>query len=247
MKLLILGRGRTCSTAIGNSLAHKYNLKFLGESYFSVHENLLKYYKMRPNCTFATKFNDFTKKIENHTKFLFSHEKMMCKIFPSVLIYPPSASFESETFDDLKRRYIFDLNILNLKGYDQIYFLDRDFYTSAISWVYSNKSKMYHRQKTNSQKYPVITIESSDFAVARFYIIEYLLQQKIKTYLFENNLPTIFIDETNSNEYINKSYLHTTTTDRNYDNLIKNVDEFKNFIDKWYPICEKETKDWNFY
>ena len=247
MRVAILSRPRTVSTAITKSFANTHNLNYLGESYFDIHKYLMRYYHLRPNHTHSNSFSNFSARLINHTDQIFKNEKFVIKIFPSMLHFPPSLMREQDTFTSIKKNFIFNLDILNLQSYNQLYFLDRNFYNSIISWVYSNKSQKFHSRKNKKETYIPVFLTEEEFSIARFYIIEYLLQQKIKKYLDNNKFEYTYVDEKNYHQYVDAEYLPTQQTVIDYKNYIINLADLNAVIDKWYPICEKNTEDWNFY
>ena len=247
MKIALISRGRTYSTAIGTSLAHLNNLEYFGETYFKVHHDLLRYLYYRPKFDKNKAFTKFYQKLEEHTHSTLVNNDFLIKFFPSMLYMPPLLMYENDTFDTIKQHTIFNLDIIKVTEYNKIYFLDRQFHDSIISWVYCNKSLNWHQTKINPKKYDQIFLGKEDFAIAKFYIVEYFLQQKMREYLNNKNIPYTYVDESNYDQYIDNSILSTSQTKINYKDYITNIKELDVFINYWYPIIEKETKNWFFY
>jgi len=236
MRIGLISRGRTCSTAVLLSLINKYNLTNHHEIYFKVGRNLYHdYYSIsKGDHNRNSRFKDNIIKFTNN---LFLEDNFITKLWPSMFIATPHRVLEP--FIDTKEKIIFDTNTyLRIKEYDQLYFLDRDLHTSASSWVYSKKSKIWRKQP----KQPIITIDPNDYGIVKFYILEYCLQQKMKTFMLENNIPFIDIG-TNAEPYIDPT-AKIVKSNNAYSSLITNYDELHNFITDYYKICMDNTKDW---
>jgi len=246
MKIALVCRGRTYSTAIGKSIALKQNLEFTG-NYLRLHHQLLLWYNHRPEYNANNAYAKFTRTIQEETRNIFLKDNFLVKLFPSMLHFPPSLMVENATFDDVKNKFIFDTSVLNLNQYDRYYFLDRNFIYSTLSWIYSCKISYFHATKKHTKNYPKINIDKIDLARTKFYIIEYFMQQKLRNYLDIKNIPYAYINENSYHEYIDAEKLDTVKTPINYENFIENIDELYTFINYWYPICEYETKNWSFY
>ena len=248
MKIVLISRGRTCSTAISKSLAHLNNVEYLGETYFNtVHDNFVRHRTYRPKFSKEKVFTEFYQKLEVHTQSTFLKNDFLVKLFPSILHMPPNKMYKSDIFNSIKPYIISNLDVLKITEYDKFYFLDRQFYNSIVSWVYSKKSLIWHQNKINPKKYTKIYLDKLDFATAKFYILEYFLQQKIRDYLNNKNIPYTYIDESNYDQFIDTNILSTTKTEINYKDYITNIEELDVFIDYWYPIIKQETYDWFFY
>jgi len=247
MKIALICRGRTNSTAIGKSLAANKNLEWVGENYFWFHEELVRWLHYRPKYDKTLAFKKFTEIIKDETYKISLQDNFVIKIFPSILHFPPSLMFENTSFESVKNDFIFDTNLIKLNTYDQYYFLDRNFRYSTLSWIYAFQTSQFHQPKINKRNYYKITLNKTDFARTKFYIIEYLMQQKMRKYLENNKIPFTLIDESCYSDYIDNTKLGTEKTSINYEHYIENIKELDSFIDYWYPICEQETSNWNFY
>jgi len=247
MRIALISRPRTCSTAISKSLANFYNLDYLGESYFNIHNTLLRYYKLRRNYDTQLALQKFSTQLNDYTNKIFQKENFIIKIFPSILHFPPSNMMEEHSFDFVKNQFLFKLDVLKIKQYDKIYFLDRVLSDSLLSWAYCHHTRYFHKKKSEPPKYIKIEINDHDLSAVKFYIIEYFLQQKIKKYLDTEKIPYTYINESNCESYIDKNYLDIENTIIDYKDYILNLKKFDNFVEKWCSVCEQETQNWNFF
>lgn len=247
MKIAIISRGRTNSTAIGITLAHHNHCEWMDEHYVYDIEKLYRWVKYRPKYDKSVSLKKFQQVIQSNTDNLFTRDNFVTKIFPSMLCFPPHFMYEHTSFDHIKNNFIFNLNILNLEQYDKLYFLDRSLMDSVISWVYAFKAGNFHTFKIGNRLHYKQQLDVNDFARAKFYILNYFMQKKIKNYLDLQNKSYVYINELSYDQYIDIDCLPTKKNEINYQNYILNINEFKEFINYWYPIIEFETKDWNFY
>lgn len=247
MKIAILARPRTFSTAIGKTFAHNYDSIYVGETYLNVLMAIRRYYYLRKSYDLKKAINHLKNELSDHTKKIFSYGNFVIKIFPGMLHFPPGIITEYESFGDIKSKYIFDIDILRLPEYDKILILERNLKQSLISWIYSRKIEHYHHQKNENYEYPTITLETSDFDYVRFYLLDYLLFEKIKEYLNQKNISYTIISENNFNDYVNNDILDTVQTPIKYDQYITNIQDLENFVDYWYPICREQTQNWTYY
>lgn len=240
MRIGLISRGRTCSTAILQSLIKKYgNLINNHEIYSSVTRNLPHDYYELTKLSSGTcgRIDRFKNKMIQFTNKLWLDEHFICKIWPSMFIARPHKILDP--FADTKEKIIFDITTyIKIKEYDKLYFLDRDLYKSATSWTYSMKSMIWKKHPYP----PTITLESKDYDTAKFYILEYCLQHKMKTFLIENNIPFTDIG-TNPKPYIDPT-VTIQKSNNDYRQLITNYDELHSFITDYYQICVDNTKDW---
>lgn len=249
MKIGLICRGRTRSTAIIQSLSAKLHVSNYREIYRTIPEIMKKDYKLVRQQSIDLELSRFKTLVLETTEKCFSQDSFITKIWPSMFTYHLYYKMSTnETFDMIKNNTIFDITkYFRLNQYDKLYFIDRDLHTSASSWVYAHKHNLYHFSKkgiTNPHK-PTITLNEKDFNVVRFYVLEYCLQQKLKKYLLDNNI--VFEDITdNSLELIDDSLARIRRTDSNYKSLIRNYDELHSLITNWYPICLENTKDWHY-
>lgn len=256
MKIGLISRGRTQSSAVIASLAHNYQLINLSEIYFQVLptvrsivdvKNKLLKINTDPKAIFAEKIKNLTNKISIEDNYI-------CKLWPSMITfynYDMNCEPNKELFDSIKKNILFDItNYWKIKEYNILFFLDRDLYESTYSWVYCKKTSLFHNYKIGNITYrkdsPSLILENKDFATAKKYILEYCLQHKLKEFIIQNNLHYIDITDC-TNLYIDNDIVKTQPTNKNYKQLITNSDELHDLIEKWYPICMEYTKDWHFY
>jgi hypothetical protein len=246
MKIGVISRGRTASSAVVNSLTTNNKLSNKFEIYFDMHIKLSRYYQLRPNTTKNIQFTDFQTKLYNLTKSLFDEGNFIVKIWPSMLCFPPHKIYKNQSFQDIKDNFIFDITeYLNIHQYDKLYFLDKDLHHSAISWVYSKKTKIFHKRKNMSIQIPKINLDSADYDTVRFYILEYCLHQKLRQFLLDKQIPFTEISN-NFESYINSDMLKIEESQNDYENLIYEYTDLYSYISEWYQVCIENTKDWYF-
>jgi len=238
MKMGLISRARTCSSAVIFSLVKQYNLVNKYEIYNDITRNLDKDYYALSKGDFDRE-KRFKEKFLKFTDKLFLEDNFICKIWPAMLIATPHRVIEP--FEKTKEKIIFDLTTyLKIREYDQLYFLDRNLYDSTASWAYSKKSMIWRKQ----HRQPIVKLEPKDFNTVKFYILEYCLHQKIKEFLIEQNIP--FIDIKDKPEPFIDSSIPITKSNNKYQELITNYDELYNFITDYYEIYVNNTKDWKF-
>ena len=248
MKICLISRGRTRSTIIGNSLAEKLGVDNVGEVYYRAQWEIKQSVDHRRTIDWNTYIPIFQNKINEITKQLLEKKSFICKIFPSMLIAPPMHIInENETVDHIKHRIIFNIwETLNLSQYDEIYFIERNLAESAISWVYSNKTGIYHKYKNKLNDYKSIKLNSVDYARARFYVLEYLLQEKIKNYLQKNSIPFTLITENNYLDIINGHKNMIDETPVNYKEIINNAENLISYVEKIQKEYSLLVQDWQY-
>jgi len=248
MKIGLISRGRTRSTAIIQSLSVKLNVPNYREIYRTIPDLIKKDYRLIRQQSIDLEFSRFKTDVLKITEQCFSQDSFITKIWPSMFTYHLSYKMSiNETFDMIKKNTIFDITeYFKINQYDKLYFIDRSLHISATSWVYAYKNKLYHFGKNGGEPHrPITTLNEKDFDVVRFYILEYCLQQKLKNFLLDNNI--VFEDITdNSLEFIDSSIAKMRKTNNDYKSLITNYDELQSFITDWYPICLENTKDWTY-
>jgi hypothetical protein len=246
MKIGLISRGRTQSSAIVRTLAKKFNLKDNFEIYFQSHKTVINPSKTLINKNYdITK--DFHKQLKITTNNIFLEENFICKLWPSMLCEPPNIFTNNQTFDDVRNKIIFNISeYFRIKEYDQLYYINKELHHSTISWAYSKQTQLFHRYKSKDYLTPIITLNDNDLNIIRFYILEYCLQEKIKDFLCEQKIPYTDITET-YNQYIDTDVIQTTTTNNDYTKLITNYDMLPKFIDDWYEVCRENTNHWKYY
>jgi len=246
MKIGVISRGRTASSAVVNSLAVDNKLSNKFEIYFEMHLALSRYYQLRPKTTKNVQFTDFQTKLYNLTKSLFDEGNFVVKIWPSMLCLPPHKIYNNQSLQDIKNNFIFDITgCLNIHQYDRLYFLDKDLHQSAISWIYSKKTQIFHKRKNLYIQTPKINLDSVDYDNVRFYILEYCLHQKLRQFLLDKQIPFIEISN-NFESYINTDILQIEESQNDYKNLIHEYNDLYDYISEWYQVCIENTQDWYF-
>jgi hypothetical protein len=248
MKIGLISRGRTQSSAIVQTLSNKHNLTNKFEEYFILRNNFLKYQgiKILSNKNYVA-LDEFQGHLKNITNTMFLTENFICKLWPSMLALPPHKFNNNESFADIKKKIVFNINeCFRIKDYDQLYYINKELHRSTLSWVYAKKTNLFHRSKFKKYSTPMITVGDDDLDRIRFYILEYCLQEKIKDFLCEQKIPYIDITDSYS-QYIDIDVIQTTTTNNDYTKLITNYDILPSFIDNWYNVCCENTIDWKYY
>lgn len=257
MQIGLISRGRTYSTIVAEVLSQKHNIINMSEYYICRGKDVLKYKLNDTKLENSEKVQLLEQKIIAQTKRMFDvKKKFVCKIWPSNLILPPNTMSSDETYLDMKNKTLFNLSCLSLDRYKTFYFLDRDLHYSTVSWIYSNKTSLFHKHTNIKNVYPKIDLDDNDYNLARFYIYEYCLQQKIKNFLHRTNIPYTLIDENNIDQH-NKKVLPTgkkllfyrtiEQNNENYNNLITNVEHLHDFISQEFILCSSVLQDIEFY
>jgi hypothetical protein len=236
MKIGLICRGRTRSSIIQDSLSKKHKLI----NNFEIYLRAQKVFKKGNDLN-----NNFQTELKNITNTIFLKQNFICKLWPSMLIHRPHMFENNQSFDDIKNKIIFNISeYFRISEYDELYYLNRDLHHSTFSWVYRCKRiKLMNYLQPNIPL--VITIDDIDLSIARFYILEYCLQEKIKDFLNEQQIPYIDITET-YNQYIDNK-IDTIPSNNDYNKLITNSDMLPKFIDDWYNICCENITDWKYY
>lgn len=252
MKLAIICRPRTASTALVHSLSEQYEIPNLSEHYLNksislpIHSD--SYNKFRKVKNLPTPESQFQNNITSITKDLEKEDSFVLKIFPRMFVVPTKFTLtESETPSVIKDKILFNLtDSMHFDMYDKIYLLDRDLYTSCASWVYSVHTRSFFITRDRSKKdQPPIILNQKDYDTLRFFILENVLYDKIINYLESKKFS--FMDVTNSlSEHIGENS-PIPKSNRNFPNLIEDYENMCNFIDQYHAYCVDETKDWFFY
>lgn len=247
MKIGLLSRGRTISTAIIDNLALEYDLTNFGEKYFTVLENSNKINNLKKNFVEVDKFKTFQNQFSIYTAQLFSTDNFVCKLWPSMLIYRNDYGTEV-TLDYVHENIIFNISkFWNLKSYDKLFFLDRDLKSSTLSWVYSKHTKKFHVSDNENinESYHKIQINNNDINTAKFYILEYCLQHKIKNSILNLNYDLTEINEPKN--FVNRTQLGKIKHIIDYNKLIVNHQILDDLFIDYFEYCQDAIKDWTFY
>lgn len=248
MKIALISRGRTRSTAILQSLSDEYKVENFNENYFRTHSIIKQRIGIMKNSSYGEHLNFFKRKVKETTHEYFQHENFCCKIFPSMLVLPQHVIPEGETLDTTKTRILFNLEeYLQLSQYDSIYFLDRNLHESTLSWIYTRKTGQYHTFENDKTIFNPINLVSEDYERAKFYVLEYILQQKIKEYLIDKKIAFTEVSDHNYKNYANdKNSIGMQERFVPYDKLIDGCSNLTNLITKTYEEYKEQTKNWIF-
>jgi hypothetical protein len=246
MNIGIISRPRTVSTAVINTLEKKYHLTNEFEDYHVLVTSLLGDNKKLKNLEDSAKQEYFENALLAKTNEFFSNGNFVCKIWPCMFMRSPVIMLPNWSMDYIKSRTAFDITrLFNIDKYDQLYFIDRDVYTTTASWIYSRKINVFHTHRSKKHSTPIINLNTMDYAYAKFHVLEYVLQQKLKQLLIEKQIP--FVDISNNyNDYIDESLLTTKKSEHDYPSLITDYEKLHNSITEWCEFFTESTKDWKF-
>lgn len=247
MNILAICRLRTRSTYFLQSLCNYYNLTNRNESYFEIptlYSCSLQYANRHP--IFYKKHQDqwtnYSRKLQEQTLQNFAKDNFGIKLFSKMLSSHPL--FLDET--QLDKVQIVDniANIFRFDLYNQIYFLDRNLLESVASYVYSLRiGKSIYKPNDYIKNQP-IQFSNKINSTVNSYILDYIIQQKVKTILDEQNISytyidykdiPIFLEAYNQNNRPNLSI----DTKRNYAELITNYEELVDYTNNIYETLQK--------
>lgn len=251
MKIAIICRPRTSSTALIESLQKEFDMTNYGEDYLNTIKNLPTYsnfytfFQRRNNLPESG--HNFQQDIKTITNKIWNTENFVIKIFPRMLTIPPYRILESEVIANLQKKVLFNISdTMNFHLYDRIYILDRDIYSSSASWIYSNRTYSFFPSERDLLKEKKIKLTEKDYNQLRFTVLEYVLFCKLTNYLIEKEIP--FTNITNSlNDYINQKNTQRKKSNRIFSELIEDYTDMCLYIDDYHKKCVEETKDWFFY
>ena len=246
MNIAIISRPRTVSTAVINTLAKRHNLTNEFENYQALVGSLLPQSEELKNLDNEAKEKYFKNAILLKTNKLFKNGNFICKIWPRMFMQAPAIMLPNWTIDQIKSKTIFDItSYYKIDQYDQLYFLDRNVYSTTASWAYSHKISVFHTERRKKHETPIIKLEVLDLFQAKFHVLEYVLQQKLKDFLIEKKIA--FIDISNNTEdYVDESLLTTIKSEHDYPSLISNYNELYDSITTWHKFFVDATGDWKF-
>lgn len=240
MKILIIGRPRTRSTLLINTLSNFYKLSDRDEHY--------KYIlgKLNNNLNGI----DYAKShIKTFTQKLFSEDNFVIKLFPRMSITSPYKisdlkSYQLSIINDLSYFY-------NLKKYDKIFFIDRELVESVYSYAYSNHINIFNFRdqkilnEYSKNREPVfIDFKSKDHL--RFCVLEKAILDVWYNSLLELNIKFTTLGYNDIPKFISDNYPNIITSTLNntfnYKTLISNYDECSSHILEFYDECKTFTK-----
>lgn len=243
MKIGLISRGRTRSTALALILSNLHKISNENENYILAKKvTFIKQFDVFEQTTILqNNLKDITEKL--HTK-----DNFVIKIWPSMLMLPENFFERFKNLDEIKKTILFNIqDCIKLLNYDVLYFLDRDLAYSTISWVYTKKIRKYHKHKKFNIVYSKVKLTPLDYEIATYYILEYCLQQKIKKYLIKENKNFILINDNNYKSYTEPNLLDTEETIVKYDELIENSESFYQFIEIKYNEINSYIDNWIYY
>jgi len=246
MNIGIISRPRTVSSAVINTLEKRHNLTNEYEVYQVLVNSLLVPQKELKNLDEDARQKYFENALLSKTNEFFSNGNFICKIWPCMFIRSPVLMLPKWSIDYIKNRTTFDITrLFKIDQYDQLYYIDRDVYTTTASWVYSRRINVFHTLRNKNHKTPIVELDVMDFAHAKYHVLEYTLQQKLKELLIEKQIP--FVDISNNyNDYVDESLLTTKKSEHDYPSLISNYDQLHNSITEWREFFANATSDWKF-
>jgi hypothetical protein len=248
MKIALISRGRTRSTAILQSLSDEHKLENFNENYFRPHAIIKQRLSLKKNSSYGEHIDFFKRKIKETTNEYFRNENFCCKIFPSMLVLPLHVIPDSENLDTTKTRILFNIEeYLQISQYDSIYFLDRNLNDSALSWIYTRKTGKYHTFENDNITYDPVNLVDEDYERAKFYVLEYILQQKIKEYLVKKEIKFTEISDINYKNFTNENNsIGIQERFIEYDKLINGCSTLTDLITKTYKKYTEQTENWIF-
>lgn len=243
MKTLIISRPRTRS----NLLIHAHTMF---HDIIDKHEEYTMSTGKIMNANIKDtkfKFSMFQSEIKKVTERNFKEGNFAIKLFPRMLI--PHCDFYDLS---ILRNLSYNLNI---KKYDNIYFLERDVVDSACSYMYSIYIKSFSFTDTEEAKktfkeYGNLTVNVNDPEL-NFYIYEAAIILKIKEFLEKNKINYTTLEYDDIPKYVNNNYPSITpkTVDNelDYSEVISNYTELKEHILIKYQTSILRTYSLSFY
>lgn len=245
MKILILGRPRTRSTLLINTLSKFYGLSDKDENF--------KFILGKFNNTNFKDLDYFKNSVKIFTQTLFSGDNFAIKLFPRMV------TLSNRRIDNLKTYKLSIINDLsyyyNLKKYDQIFVIDRNLIDSVYSYAYGSKINVFNfRDKTLLKEYlskcEPIHIDFNNNPYLKFYVYERAMLDVWKEYLIKYNIKHTCLDYDNIPNYIEINFpnMPALTLDNTFDykNLISNYENCQTQILEFYEECRELTKQLTF-
>jgi hypothetical protein len=225
MKTCILSRARTRSSVFCSSIQNHYQCRNFGELYF-YHKKILE--NTAPN---------FEENTKNTTNKIFSYNDFVIKLWPKYLIYTenknvPTSLSDLHIIKNLESTFL-------LSQYDKIYYVTRNiadcicsyyFALYAQKWSFTNKNDI---EKLQNKKMNFSFYGSSKWV--NFYLYEVLLQEQMKKYLENKQIPFTIVDYNDIPYYCSKNYSDPKNdlridTEFNYKEIFTNYPEVENYV-----------------
>jgi hypothetical protein len=244
MKILILGRPRTRSTLLINTVSKFYNLSDKDENFKSV---IGKFTPM--NNTNLLNFKNLTKEF---TQRLFLQDNFAIKLFPRMTILGVQKIHELKSYTNT---IINELSYFyNIRKFDKIFLIDRNIIDSVYSYAYSSHIQVYNFRDINllnnhlRNKKPILLDLDNPFL--KFYIYESAVLNVWSQFLSNNQIEHVKLEYTQLPNYIANNYpnIDTPTLDNKFDytHLISNYQECRTQILEFYEECKKLCENLSF-
>lgn len=253
MKICVIGRPRTRSTIFLESIKRHHNLHNFGEQYSMSltplnFKDQLKISKFDIETQRIRNFENFKNLILESTKFFFSHENFVIKLWPRWIIYLNSLNLDEylghtssnnqslvnflEFFNRLQ--VVTELNTYyKVSSYDKIYIVNRNVADSVSSFALALRKKNFNPKPTNLDF--KLKIDLNNFSWIHNHLLEIIIQEKIKQCFDFYKLPYTELDYDEIPDYCRKNYSgtkHSILTDgqRDYKKIIENYSEVECYI-----------------
>lgn len=245
MNILAICRLRTRSTYFLQSLCNYYNLTNRNESYFEIPSSYscsLQYINPYPIFfqRHLEKWAKYSKKLHNQTLYNIERGNFGIKLFSKMISSHPVFLNESQ-FDQIQIvsdiEKVFEFNL-----YDSIYFLDRNLLDSVASYVYSLQvGKSLYKTVIKNKS---VEFTNNLYPSVNSYILDCIIQQKIRTVLDNKNFSYTYLDYHDIPEFL-RSYDQNNQpnlpvdTKFDYTKLITNYEELVRYTNNIYSILQK--------
>jgi len=236
MRILIVSRHRTRSSLLCYTLAEFYKISNKMEYYHRIPlslqiDPLLRLVPKLQLRNYKIELDQFETQTKKFTEELFSDPRgFVIKFFPKHL-------FLYNDLDDFQ--YIQNISsTYDFKKYDAIYNIDRDPVDSTMSYLYADyKNKWmvhtnYWHKDYQIKKRP-ITITDEMHKVIDLKVLEYLIQQKINTFIKNIGLSVIDLHYDTLPAFCEQNFVKSNTIldlENNYKDLITNYADIEGLI-----------------
>ena len=266
MNILIIGKPRSRTTYLGKSISSYYNTRYLSEPYDSAGYMHNHYYRLKMKKSNNYESLLYQKQEEwlyGVTKNIFEINNCVAKIFPRHLTvdisglenYKLHDNYDSrwDSFTDpnnFKFKLFTNLSeILQLKKFDKLFFIERNLIDSPISFAYSMRINhfVFNSHQNIDQvkkKFSQILLDEKDIPFINYVVYEHVLLEKIKAFIAEN-YPCVFVTYENVTDYVETNFKVNLKNNLinpkfNYKEIIKNYTEMEKYINQVYKIfCPK--------
>lgn len=272
MNILIIGKPRARTSYLGKCLSSNYKLEYLSEpydpsAYMNIFYQRLKLLKSKNYENVL--YDKQTEWLKGVTKSIFGTDNFVAKLFPRHITVDTSSLENYKFWDKPDSRYdsipdpssykfkiITNLSeILQLKKFDKLYFIERNLIDSPISFAYSLRINQFGFSDNNKinevkKKYSKITLTERDIPFINYLVFEHVLLLKIKKFI-ESNYACTFLTYDNVVNHINSNLNEHLDIDLidpnfNYKEIITNYSEIEKHIHQVYDIFYPKLDDVNF-